>query len=88
MVGAAGVLRWGGSSRLNVMCREADIGGSSPFQLHRQRRGGGDAYEPGLFCVVTATGRELHFVCHGGEEAAELWVRGIRAVTRAVYGKR
>ncbi|KAL5216128.1 hypothetical protein ABZP36_007529 [Zizania latifolia] len=88
MFGAAGVLQWGGSSRRNVVCREADVGGSSTFQLHRQRRGGGDAYEPGLFRVVTATGREVHFVCQGGEEAAELWVRGIRAVTRAVYGKR
>uniref|UniRef100_A0A0D9W6J3 Uncharacterized protein n=1 Tax=Leersia perrieri TaxID=77586 RepID=A0A0D9W6J3_9ORYZ len=87
MVAAAGVLRWGGSTRRNVVCREADVGGSSAFQLHRQRRGG-DAYEAGLFRVVTATGREVHFVCQGGEEEAELWVRGIRAVTRAVYGKR
>uniref|UniRef100_J3LZ45 Uncharacterized protein n=1 Tax=Oryza brachyantha TaxID=4533 RepID=J3LZ45_ORYBR len=87
MVAAAGVLRWGGSARRNVVCREAEVGGSSAFQLHRQRRGC-DAYEPGLFRVVTATGREVHFVCQGGEEAAELWVRGIRAVTRAVYGKR
>ncbi|KAF0891755.1 hypothetical protein E2562_010950 [Oryza meyeriana var. granulata] len=87
MVAAAGVLRWGGSGRRNVVCREAEVGGSSAFQLHRQRRGC-DAYEPGLFRVVTATGREVHFVCQGGEEAAELWVRGIRAVNRAVYGKR
>lgn len=87
MVAAAGVLRWGGSGRRNVVCREAELGGSSAFQLHRQRRGC-DAYEPGLFRVATATGREVHFVCQGGEEEAELWVRGIRAVTRAVYGKR
>nr|TKW05126.1 hypothetical protein SEVIR_7G155700v2 [Setaria viridis] len=86
MVAAAGVLRWGGSSRRNVICREAEVGGSSAFQRHRQRKG--DAYEPGLFRVVTATGREVHFVCQGGEEAAELWVRGIRAVTRAAFGKR
>jgi ankyrin repeat protein len=86
MVAAAGVLRWGGSSRRNVICREAEVGGSSAFQRHRQRKG--DAYEPGLFRVVTATGREVHFVCEGGEEAAELWVRGIRAVTRAAFGKR
>ncbi|KAF8715166.1 hypothetical protein HU200_027721 [Digitaria exilis] len=88
MVAAAGVLRWGGGwwSRRNVICREAEVGGSSAFQRHRQRKG--DAYEPGLFRVVTATGREVHFVCQGGEEAAELWVRGIRAVTRAAYGKR
>ncbi|CAN6239953.1 unnamed protein product [Urochloa humidicola] len=86
MVAAAGVLRWGGSGRRNVICREAEVGGSSAFQRHRQRKG--DAYEPGLFRVVTATGREVHFVCEGGEEAAELWVRGIRAVTRAAFGKR
>ncbi|EES12357.3 hypothetical protein SORBI_3006G129800 [Sorghum bicolor] len=86
MVAAAGVLRWGGSNRRNVICREAEVGGSSAFQRHRQRKG--DAYEHGLFRVVTATGREVHFVCQGGEEAAELWVRGIRAVTRAAFGKR
>ncbi|WVZ86206.1 hypothetical protein U9M48_033028 [Paspalum notatum var. saurae] len=86
MVAAAGVLRWGGSSRRNVICREAEVGGSSAFQRHRQMKG--DAYEPGLFRVVTATGREVHFVCEGGEEAAELWVRGIRAVTRSAFGKR
>ncbi|CAL5016210.1 unnamed protein product [Urochloa decumbens] len=86
MVAAAGVLRWGGSGRRNVICREAEVGGSSAFQRHRHRKG--DAYEPGLFRVVTATGREVHFVCEGGEEAAELWVRGIRAVTRAAFGKR
>ncbi|TVU15437.1 hypothetical protein EJB05_38958, partial [Eragrostis curvula] len=86
MVAAAGVLRWGGSSRRNVVCREAEVGGSSAFLRHRQRKG--DAYEPGLFRVVTASGREVHFVCQGGEEAAELWVRGIRALTRAAFGKR
>ncbi|KAK3142228.1 hypothetical protein QOZ80_4BG0343870 [Eleusine coracana subsp. coracana] len=87
MVAAAGVLRWGGSNRRNVVCREAEVGGSSAFLRHRQRKGD-DAYEPGLFRVVTATGREVHFVCQGGEEAAELWVRGIRAITRAAFGKR
>ncbi|CAD6243573.1 unnamed protein product [Miscanthus lutarioriparius] len=57
MVAAAGVLRWGGSSRRNVICREAEVGGSSAFQRHRQRKG--DAYEHGLFRVVTATGRRF-----------------------------
>ncbi|OEL18707.1 hypothetical protein BAE44_0020274 [Dichanthelium oligosanthes] len=65
---------------------EAEVGGSSAFQQCRQRKG--DAYKPGLFRVVTATGREVHFVCKGGEEAVELWVRGIRALTRATFGKR
>jgi hypothetical protein len=86
MVAAAGVLRWGGSNRRNVVCREAEVGSSSTFLRHRQRKG--DAYEPGLFRVVTTTGREVHFVCQGGEEAAELWVRGIRVLTRAAFGKR
>ena len=79
MVAATGMLWWGGSCRRNLICREAEVSGSSAFQRHRQRKG--DAYEPGLFRVVMATGREVHFVCEGGEEAAELWVRGITAVT-------
>jgi ankyrin repeat protein len=86
MVAAAGVLRWGCSNRRNVVCREAEVGGSSTFLQHRQRKG--DAYEPGLFRVVTATGREVHFVCQSGDETAELWVRGIRALTRTSFGKR
>ncbi|XP_020106353.1 ankyrin-3 isoform X2 [Ananas comosus] len=84
MVGAAGVLRWGKSSCRNVVCREAEIGGSSAFQWNR--KGKGDAYDPGLFRVVTTKGREVHFVCDGGEEVAELWVRGIRLVTKAAFG--
>ncbi|XP_008791721.2 ankyrin-3-like [Phoenix dactylifera] len=83
MVGAAGVLRWGKSSRRNVVCREAEVGGSSAFQ--RKRKGKGDAYEPGLFRVVTAKGKEVHFVCEGGKELAELWVRGIRLVTKGSF---
>ncbi|WOL00909.1 ankyrin repeat domain-containing protein 17-like [Canna indica] len=85
MVAAAGVLRWGKGSRRNVVCVEAEVGASSAFQ--RNRRGKGDAYEPGLFRVVTARKREVHFVCSGGEEAAKLWVRGIRLVTRGTLGK-
>ncbi|KAG1331326.1 ankyrin-3-like [Cocos nucifera] len=85
MVGAAGVLRWGKSSRRNVVCREAEVGGSSAFQRKRKRKG--DAYEPGLFRVVTTKGREVHFVCEGGKEMAELWVRGIKLVTKAAFSK-
>lgn len=85
MVGSAGVLRWGKSSRRNVVCREAEVGGSSAFQ--KKRKGKGDAYEPGLFRVVTTRGREVHFLCDGGKEMAELWVRGIRLVTKAAFSK-
>ncbi|XP_008783798.4 ankyrin-2 [Phoenix dactylifera] len=85
MVGAAGVLRWGKSRCRNVVCREAEVGGSSAFQ--RKRGAKKDAFEPGLFRVVTTKEREVHFVCEGGKEMAELWVRGIRLITRAAFGK-
>ncbi|MQL94265.1 hypothetical protein Taro_026917 [Colocasia esculenta] len=85
MVAGAGVLSWGKSRRRNVVCREADAGPSSSFQ--RNRRGKGDASEPGIFRVLTTKNREIHFVCDGGEEAAQLWVRGIRLVTREALGK-
>lgn len=84
MVAVAGVLRWGKSVRRNVVCKEVHLGGSTVFQRNRRRKG--DGFEPGLFRVVTTNGKEFHFVCEGGEEAAALWVRGIRTVTRAVFG--
>ncbi|CAI9752589.1 unnamed protein product [Fraxinus pennsylvanica] len=80
MVGHTGVLRWGNSRRRNVICREAEIGPSLCFQRNRQRKG--DAIEPGIFRVKTTKDKEVHFVCEGGVEMAELWVRGIRIVTR------
>ncbi|XP_072958516.1 uncharacterized protein [Typha angustifolia] len=86
MIPVAGVLRWGKSSRRNIVCKEAEAGASSAFQ--RNRRAKGDAYEPGMFRVVTPKGREVHFVCDGGKEAAELWVRGIRLVTMTACGRR
>lgn len=86
MVGTAGVLRWGKSCCRNVVCREAEVGGSSAFR--RNRKAKRDAFEPGLFRVVTTEEREVHFVCEGGKEVAELWVRGIRLVTnKAAFGK-
>ncbi|RWR72037.1 ankyrin-3-like protein [Cinnamomum micranthum f. kanehirae] len=85
MIGAAGVLRWGKSSRRNVMCREAEVGPSSVFQRNRWRKG--DANEPGVFRVVTTKKKEVHFVCEGGVEMAELWVRGIKLITRQAFGK-
>ncbi|KAF8399917.1 hypothetical protein HHK36_015787 [Tetracentron sinense] len=85
MMGVAGVFRWGRSSRRNVICRAAEVGPSSAFQRNRRRKG--DVYEPGVFRVVTTKNKELHFVCEGGTEAAEMWVRGIKLVTReAIFG--
>ncbi|KAF6166885.1 hypothetical protein GIB67_020319 [Kingdonia uniflora] len=87
MVGVAGVLRWGKSNKRNVICREAEVGPSSAFQRNRRRKE--DAYAPGIFRVLTTKNKEFHFVCDGGDETAELWVRGIRLVTReAVFGKK
>ncbi|KAF5197858.1 Ankyrin repeat domain-containing protein [Thalictrum thalictroides] len=87
MVGAAGVLRWGKSSRRNVICREAEMGPSSVFERNRRRKG--DAYHPGVFRIITTKNKEFHFVCEGGAEMAEMWVRGIKLVTReAIFGKK
>ncbi|KAL2240622.1 UNVERIFIED_CONTAM: hypothetical protein Sindi_0703400 [Sesamum indicum] len=86
MVGSTGILRWGNSSCRNVICREAEVGPSLNFQRNRQRKG--DAKEPGIFRVMTTKNKEVHFVCDGGMEMAELWVRGIRLVTgEAIFGK-
>lgn len=79
MIGGAGVLQWGKSSRRNVVCREAKVGPSPSFRKNRQCKG--DADEAGVFHVVTTKNREFHFVCEGGLAAAELWVRGIKLVT-------
>jgi len=80
MLCSSGVLCWGQSSRRNVLCREAVLGPSST--LRRNRHNTGDAEEPGMFRVLTNKNREVHFVCEGGSEAAKLWVRGIKLVTR------
>ncbi|KAG8384936.1 hypothetical protein BUALT_Bualt04G0170000 [Buddleja alternifolia] len=86
MVGPNGVLRWGKSSCRNVICREVVAGPSWSFQRNRQRKG--DANDPGIFRVMTTKNKEVHFVCDGGREMAELWVRGIRLVTgEAIFGK-
>ncbi|XP_041009559.1 ankyrin-3-like [Juglans microcarpa x Juglans regia] len=85
MMGSAGVLRWGKSSRRNVTCRHAEVGPSPIFRKNRKK---GDADVPGVFRVVTTKNREVHFVCEGGLETAELWVRGIKLVTKeAIFGK-
>jgi hypothetical protein len=86
MVESGGVLRWGSSSRRNVICQHAEVGPSPAFRKNRKNKGGADG--PGVFRVVTTKNKELHFVCEGGFERAELWVRGIKLVTKeAIFGK-
>lgn len=86
IVGTTGVLQWGKSRKRNVICREAELGPSRAFE--RNRSGKGNANEPGVFRVVTTKNKEVHFMCEGGLEMAELWVRGIKLVTReAIFGK-
>ncbi|KAL8241674.1 hypothetical protein R6Q59_011976 [Mikania micrantha] len=86
MTGQNGLLRWGKSSRRNVVCKWAEVGPSPLFRLNRRKKA--DRDEPGLFRVVTTRNKEVHFVCEGGVEMAELWVRGIELVTReAIFGK-
>ncbi|KAK7377793.1 hypothetical protein VNO80_03225 [Phaseolus coccineus] len=80
MLGSAGVLCWGKSSRRNVICCEAELGASSTLRRNRYKKG--DADEPGMFRILTDKNREVHFVCDGGLEGAELWVRGIKLVTK------
>lgn len=86
MVPSSGVLRWGKSSSRNVICRQAEVGPSPAFRKNRKNKG--DADEPGLFRVVTTRNKEVHFVSAGGIEIAELWVRGIKLVTKdAIFGQ-
>lgn len=88
VIPATGVLRWGKSSCRNVICREAEVGPSSSFQRNRRRKG--DGGEGGVFRVTTRKNKEVHFVCDGGVEVAELWVRGIRLMTGdgdGIFGK-
>ncbi|CAA0818350.1 Unknown protein [Striga hermonthica] len=89
MVGGSGVLAWGRSGKRKVVCRWAEVGPSSGFRWNRRMKrdaSGG----PGVFRVVTTEGREIHFACEeGGARMAELWVRGIRLVTReAIFGRK
>ncbi|KAM7267235.1 hypothetical protein ACFE04_009401 [Oxalis oulophora] len=83
MIGSNGMLRWGKSSRRirNVICMKAEVGPSQSFKKNRKEKGG-DANHPGVFRVVTTKNKEVHFVCEGGVEAAKLWVRGIKLVTK------
>ncbi|KAE9599519.1 putative ankyrin repeat-containing domain-containing protein [Lupinus albus] len=86
MLDPSGVLCWGKSSQRNVMCCEAELGPSSTLRRNRYKKG--DADEPGMFRVLTNKNKEVHFVCDGGLEVAELWVRGIKLVTKnSIFGK-
>ncbi|XP_019149835.1 PREDICTED: ankyrin repeat domain-containing protein 50-like [Ipomoea nil] len=80
MLGDSGELRWGKSRKRNVICEGAEVGPSSKFRWNRRKKLDGDA--PGVFRVVTTKNKEIHFECEGGTEMAELWVRGIKLVTR------
>ncbi|RDY11332.1 hypothetical protein CR513_04026, partial [Mucuna pruriens] len=80
MLGSEGLLHWGKSSHRNVKCCEEELGSSLTFRRNRCKKG--DADEPGMFRVLTNKNKEVHFVCDGGLEVAELWVRGIKLVTR------
>lgn len=85
MIKTTGVLRWGKSRQRNVICRGAEVGPSATFQWNRRKKL--DADDPGVFRVITTKNKEVHFVCDGGVEMAELWVRGIGLVTReAIFG--
>ncbi|KAK1266007.1 hypothetical protein QJS04_geneDACA016681 [Acorus gramineus] len=87
MVVGKGVLRWGSGGRRNVVCEGGWVGGSEGFRKNRWRRGE-EEEEEGVFGVVTREGREVHFVSGDGRrETAEMWVRGIRVVTKEALGK-
>jgi ankyrin repeat protein len=81
MLESSGVLSWGKSRKRTVVCKEVEIGMSQRFRKNRKGKGDG-AEEEGIFRVVTTENKEVHFVCEGGLVCAEMWVRGIRLVTR------
>ncbi|KAF2574747.1 hypothetical protein F2Q70_00006164 [Brassica cretica] len=66
----------------NVVCKEVEVGMSQRFRRNRKEKGDAAAEEEGIFRVVTKEDKEVHFVCEGGLVGAEMWVRGIRVVTR------
>ncbi|CAH8327752.1 unnamed protein product [Eruca vesicaria subsp. sativa] len=82
MLELSGVLSWGTSRKRNVVCKEVEVGMSQRFRRNRKGKGDEAAEEEGVFRVVTKEDKEVHFVCEGGLVGAEMWVRGIRVVTR------
>ncbi|KAF3512372.1 hypothetical protein F2Q69_00000575 [Brassica cretica] len=88
MVESSGVLSWGNSRKRNVVCKEVEMGMSQRFRRNRKGKGDGVGEEEGIFQVVTVGNKEVHFVCEGGLVDAEMWVRGIRLLTReAICGR-
>lgn len=66
---------------------QAGRGGVS-LSLHWNWRQKFDTDEPRMFHVVTMKNKEIHFVRKGGNEMAQLWVRGIKLMMReAVFGE-
>lgn len=58
------------------------------MSLHWNWRQKFDTDEPRMFHVVTMKNKEIHFVRKGGNEMAQLWVRGIKLMMReAVFGE-
>ncbi|KAF8106281.1 hypothetical protein N665_0145s0091 [Sinapis alba] len=82
MLESRGVLSWGKSRKRNVVCKEVEVGMSQRFRRNRKGKGDAAVEEEGVFRVVTKEDKEVHFVCEGGLVGAEMWVRGIRVVTR------
>ncbi|KAF8096162.1 hypothetical protein N665_0316s0007 [Sinapis alba] len=82
MLESSGVLSWGKSQKRNVVCKEVEMGMSQRFRRNRKGKGDAVGEEEGIFRVVTIANKEVHFVCEGGLVGAEMWVRGIRLVTR------
>lgn len=88
MLESSGVLSWGKSRKRNVVCKEVEIGMSQLFRRNRKGKDDATVEEEGIFRVVTTENKEIHFVCEGGLVGAEMWVRGIRLVTReAICGR-
>nr|GEX02482.1 hypothetical protein [Tanacetum cinerariifolium] len=70
----------------HVVCLEAEVGPCSKFQKCRKAKRDNDT--SGVIRVVTDKKKEAHFVCEGGCEMVELWVRGIRLLTmKALIGR-
>ncbi|KAJ7518625.1 hypothetical protein O6H91_20G000900 [Diphasiastrum complanatum] len=73
-----GLLTWGETRRRNVICKEAGIGPTRTF-LRNCKKAGAD--KPGIFWVITSSGREVHFEASAAA-IAELWVRGITGLIK------
>ncbi|KAJ7538387.1 hypothetical protein O6H91_11G046000 [Diphasiastrum complanatum] len=73
-----GLLTWGEARRRNVICKEAGVGSTKTFRRNHKKAG---ADKPGIFWVITNSGREVHFEASAAS-IAELWVRGINGLVK------